>query len=216
MVNDKIAKHLKDTRDSLFIELKPFLKSSKFLKNIFKEFSTFNLETYQDNLETEIKENLLEWWLNPEKGIVKEEKLYAILFEFDTTWWNDRDASSYGIHEWDDFKLYEADFEMGYHYDFASEFYAMPGLTLNFYDCFGFLDDDANLKKKHKKGKYLDIDGFEKLAEYVKYAGYVKVQETFHKLHQEKVFKKINKMDKFMFIIGEHDIETNPLLIIEK
>ena len=216
MINDRIAKDLMSKRDSIFVNLGTVIRGNKLLRHIFTEFSLFNFKEYQENLETEIRRNLEEWWVNPEKGIVKDEKLYAILFEFDTTWWGSREAMSYGINKWEDFSVVEEEFEMGNDYDFATEFYAAPGLTLNFYEPFEFLDDDSNLKKKHKKGRYLDLDGFEELAEYVKYAGYLKIQETFRKLHQEKLFKDISMKDEFMFIIEEHDMGATPLLVIEK
>ena len=78
------------------------------------------------------------------------------------------------------------------------------------------MDDDSNLKKKHREGKYLDIDGFYELVEYVSLCGILKIHEVFKKLHQEQLFENINMSDKFMFMIGGNDMEKFPLLIVEK
>lgn len=47
------------------------------------------------------------------------------------------------------------------------------------------------------------------------YSGYLAIQEVFKKIHSKNGFYGINKAANFMFMLGAHDMETNPLLIIE-
>ncbi len=216
MINDEISKNLIQQKDSNFALLEPYLQKKKFLSKIYSKFLKFDFEGFQKEIGTEIKANIKEWWTNTEKGIIKDEELQAILFEYNSTWWADREAVSYGIHKWKDFDIYTNDFDMGYSYSFTTEFYAAPGITVSYFDCFGFLDDDSNLKKKHRKGKYLDKNGFHELVEYINVFGILKIHEVFKKLHQKQLFESINMSDKFMFMIGANDMEKFPLLIVEK
>ena len=105
---------------------------------------------------------------------------------------------------------------MGYNYDFATEFYAAPGITLDFFNCFSHLDDDNNLDPTYHDAKYFDLDGFEELVDYIKTSGYLAIQTVFTKLQSENLFENINRNSSFLFLLGEHDVDTYPMILIEQ
>ena len=214
MINQKIITKLENEINAFYQELKPHIKNEQLLERILNEFNKFDFDRYKKQLAKEIKDNLENWWTNPEKGINPEEKLLMIFFEYDSTWWENREALAYGVLKWDDFEIYREDFDMGYEYSFATEFYACPGLKLGYFNCFSFLDDDSDLEEKDKEGKYFDLDGFYELKEYISLTGILEISRVFVKLKEENLFEKINKNSPFLFSIGEHDMGQNPILTI--
>jgi hypothetical protein len=76
------------------------------LNQLYGDLKNFDFEKYKVKLEKEIEQNLKEWWINPEKGIVKKEELFAILFEFDNYFYMENvEATSYGIGTWENYKV---------------------------------------------------------------------------------------------------------------
>ena len=187
------------------------------LNQLYDDLKNFNFEKYKVKLEEEIELNLKEWWINPEKGIVKKEELFAILFEFDNYFYMENvEANSYGIGTWKNYKLQTEEFDMGYDYDFTTEFYAAPGITLNFMDSLVKLDD-SKLPPKYKDVEIYDLDGHQELMELYKTEGFIAIHETLVKMDSENKFEELNYKNDFMFIIDEHDSgEVYPLLIKNK
>jgi len=214
--NEKLIKYLIESNESCSKDLQPFLGKDKLIDGIHKEFLKFNFDDYQKRLESQIRVNLKEWWTNPKKGIKRDEKLFAILFEYDCTWWNNREAFSYGINEWENFEDFIDSFNMGYDYDFATEFYAAPGITVDYFNCFRALDDNSVPKYQEiYRDDDDDDDGFYKLVEFVKSVGLIKIQESFAKLFEEGLFETLNTRKDFLFIVGGHDGESIPIFSID-
>jgi hypothetical protein len=101
---------------------------------------------------------------------------------------------------------------MGSNYDFAAGFYAMPGLTLNFFDNLEVLhwsnraDEDEEVYR---------LEGYDELLKVYLFSGLVALNEVFVKLDKKGIFKSINAKQGFMFMIGEHDMgEVIPLYTI--
>lgn len=213
-INENIGRFLLKTKKSSLKKYRSFSNKDPLLESIFSKLEDFDFEIYITEVKKELTKALAEWWLNPEKGIVKEEKLYSILFEYDTTWWNDRHADAYGIVKWDSFQVYEQEFDMGYDYDFATGFYAMPGVTLSFFDYFQELDHEDALDKKYEYGAYFDLPGFQELCEYATFCGYYSIHKALFQLLEEGVLAKLNHHERCLFAIGEHDMDNAALLVM--
>ena len=179
--------------------------------DLFQDLKDFDFQTYKANLKIEINENLNEWWVNPEKGIIKSEELFAILLEFGDFFMNQVQAESYGIGVWKDYKVQTEKFDMGFDYDFTTEFYASPGITLDFFNPLSKLD------YKNLPEEYKDIDGIlgmYELIELYKIKGFLAIHEVLVEMDSENLFEKLNYKNNFMFLIDEHDSgEVYPLLI---
>ncbi|WP_406685283.1 hypothetical protein N1F78_06040 [Seonamhaeicola sp. MEBiC1930] len=206
-----------------------------YLEDILKNLNRFDFNRYKQNVEKEILENLKEWWTNTDKGIKKEEELFAILFEYDYFFQKNVEASAYGIGEWKDYQAKTDKFNMGFDYDFATEFYACPGIKLNFFDSLEALDY-SNLPEKYtnnnlnfdeiKIGEIIEVDefndiedllGYQEIVELHKYKGMLAIHDVLLELDSRKEFESLNYKDKFMFLIDEHDSgEVYPLLIKNK
>lgn len=216
------------------------LNSNENLDPLFKEILEkiigFDFENYKRNLEVEILANLKNWWSNSEKGIKKEEELYAILFEYDYFFKKDVNATAYGIGEWRDYKVQADKFNMGFDYDFTSEFYAHPGIQLNFFDSLESLDpnnlperfeeenidlDELLKREPIKLEDYNDednnielVEGYDEIIALHKYEGMLAIHDVLVKIDADNGFESLNYKDDFMFIINEHDSgEVYPLLI---
>ncbi|MFS4457137.1 hypothetical protein [Maribacter sp. 2304DJ31-5] len=221
MTNELIRKNLTKRKESCLSVLNSILNLDSYLKDIFKNLNEFDFENYKQNLENEILENLKEWWTNPNKGIKKEEQLFAILFEYDYFFQKNVEATAYGIGEWKDYQVQTDKFDMGFDYDFTTEFYACPGIKLNFFDGLEALDH-SNLPEKYSDN-YSDIDdiedieGYNELIELHKLEGMIAIQDVLSKLNSNNAFESLNYKNDFMFLIDEHDSgEVYPLLIKNK
>ena len=156
-----------------------------------------------------------EWWTNSDKGIVEKELVQAILFEYDFYIEENCEALSYGICEWKNFEPHTKALDMGYSYDFTSEFEAMPGITLSFFDDLAPLDK-TDFGPKYQFSGYLELPGIDNLLKSYIFSGLLAIHEAFTELDESKLFENINYEKGFMFVIGEHDTgEVYPLLIKE-
>ena len=155
-----------------------------------KALLNFNFNKYKENLKSEIKRNLRTIWTNHENGINRDQKLDAILFEYQVADSINLKAIGYGIIDWNEKEVDNVDVDMGYDYDFADGFEQVEGITLNFFD--SYLDS-------------LESDQDFRLADCYRLKGTIAVHEIFWELHQENEFEKINKNDEFYFLLGEHD-----------
>ncbi len=221
MTNELIRKNLTKRKESCLSVLNSISNLDSHLKNIFKNLNEFDFGNYKQNLENEILENLKEWWTNPNKGIKKEEQLFAILFEYDYFFQKNVEATSYGIGEWKDYQVQTDKFNMGFDYDFTTEFYACPGIKLNFFDSLESIDY-SNLPEKYTDN-YSDVDDIEDIEGYIelielhKFEGMIAIHDVLSKLNSNNEFESLNYMNNFMFLIDEHDSgEVYPLLIKNK
>jgi len=189
---------------------------NRLLIEIFEKLEAFDFEAYKLKAAAEIKKNLKEWWTNPEKGIKKEIALQAILFEYDGTWWAEKEAMAYGICQWEDFELSDEGVDMGYNYEFAGEFEAMPGITLDYFDSFAILDDNDKVEKEYGVDDYWDLEGYDELTEYAEAKGSIALHEVFVDLNTENKLSDLNIENEFMIIFGEHDAGETSLFVIKK
>ncbi len=235
MTNELIRKNLTKRKESYLSVLNSIPNLDSYLKEILKNLNKFDFSSYKQNLENEILENLKEWWTNSNKGIKKEEQLFAILFEYDFFFKKNVEATAYGIEEWKDYRAQTDKFNMGFNYDFATEFYACPGIKLNFFDSLEALDH-SNLPEKYtnnnlnldelKIGELIEIDefndiedllGYQEIIELHKFQGMLAVHDVLLKLDSRKIFESLNYKNNFMFLIDEHDSgEVYPLLLKNK
>lgn len=217
MSNEIIKSKLISLKNNYRVKLESVSNFDKLLENLYQELKIFDFEAYKRKLEIEIEENLKEWWINPKKGIVKSEKLFAILFEFDNYYYmKNVEATSYGIGTWENCKVQTEEFDMGYDYDFTTEFYAAPGITMNFMDSLAKLDD-SNLPSNYKNVEICKLEGHHELMELYKIEGFIAIHETLRKMDYERKFEELNYKNNFMFLIEEHDSgKVSPLLIKNK
>jgi len=235
MTNKLIRKNLIKRIESCLSTLNSISDLDSYLKDIFKNLNKFDFNKYKQSVETEILENLNEWWTNKDKGIKKEEELFAILFEYDYFFRKNVEATAYGIGKWKDYQVETDKFDMSFNYDFASEFYACPGIKLNFFDSLEALDY-SNLPEKYitnnlnfdeiKIGEIIEVDefndiedqfGYQEIIELHKYQGMLAIHDVLLELDSRREFESLNYKDKFMFLINEHDSgEFYPLLIKNK
>ncbi len=181
---------------------------------LLAELESFDFELYKKNVHDEIKVNLIEWWTNTEKGIIPSEELFAILFEYGYFLQKGVDAPAYGIGEWKNFEIQTDEFDMGFDYDFTTEFYASPGITLNFFDPLEILDHNE-LKYKYKDIE--EFDGYDEIIQLFKVKGMIAIHEVLEKLDKEGTFNTLNCKDNFMFLINEHDTgDVFPLFVKSK
>lgn len=235
MTNEILKTNLLKRRETCLSTISAIPELDAYLKAIYKTLNRFDFNAYKQKIEKEILENLKEWWTNPEKGINKDEELYAILFEYDYFFHKNVEAVAYGIGAYENYQIQTDKFDMGYDYDFTTAFYSSPGISLNFFDSLEALDHD-NLPEKFKDttinfdelkiGELIEVDGlndiedllgYQEIIELHKLQGMLAIHEVLVKLDIEKEFESLNYKDNFMFLIDEHDSgEVYPLLIKKK
>jgi predicted DNA-binding WGR domain protein len=214
--NDKISSYLKAQLDSYKSKLKATTNLKPIFSEILKKLEEFDFENYKIDAENEIKTNLVEWWTNPLKGINPDEVVYSILFEYDYYLAKNVEANSYGIVEWEDFKLHTKGFDMGFNYDFAEGFEANPGITLSFFNNLDLFSSQDNLPKDIDIDELYYMEGYQELLKTYLFSGLVALNEVFKILNNKGVFNTIKSKKGFMFMIGEHDMgEVFPIYVIE-
>ncbi|MDB2607009.1 hypothetical protein N9Y48_04460 [Zobellia sp.] len=235
MNNEIIRQNLVKKRNKHIATLESIFNLDSLFKNVLQNLKGFDFQVYKQNLEMEVRKNVKEWWTNPEKGIKKEEELYAILFEYGYFFQKKVEATAYGIGEWKDFQVQYDKFNMGFDYDFTTEFYALPGIELRFFESLKSLNHE-NLPKEYtndhinydelKDGDIINmdefndielIDGFNDLIELHKLEGMITIHDVLLKIDSYGGFELLNYKDNFMFVIEEHDSgEVYPLLVKKK
>lgn len=235
MNNQIIRQNLIKNRNKYFSILDSNSNLDSYLKDILQNLKEFDFENYKQNLEIEVVKNLKDWWSNPKKGIKKEEELYAILFEYDYFFQKNVEATAYGIGEWKDFQVQFDKFDMGFDYDFTTDFYACPGIGLRFFDSLESLHHE-NLPEKYtndhinydelKDGDIIEmeefndielVEGYDEIIELYKLEGMIAIHDVLLKIDRNDGFESLNYKDNFMFIIDEHDSgEVYPLLVKKK
>ena len=235
MTNEILRTNLLKRRETCLSTIRAISELDAYLKAVYETLNRFDFNTYKQKLEREILENLKQWWTNPEKGIKKDEELYAILFEYDYFFQKNVEAVAYGIGAYENYQIQTDKFDMGYDYDFTTAFYSSPGISLNFFDSLEALDHDSLPEKfkdttidfdELKIGEPIEVDGlndiedllgYQEIIDLHKLQGMLAIQEVLVKLDVEKEFEPLNYKDNFMFLIAEHDSgEVYPLLIKKK
>ena len=216
MRNKLIEENLRAQKESFLQSFKQLKGVNSLFIELFEDLQKFDFSSFKKQLAEEIRINLNEWWVNTDKGIIKEEKLYAVLFEYDyDIFQSEIEALSYGIGSWDDFETHTEDFDMGFNYDFSTEFEAAPGLTLKYYNPLEKLAEE-NLPDDLKTQDLFDQDGYHELINSYTFSGLVAIHEVFVELEKSGELNKLNRLDGFMILIGEHDSgEVYPVLIKE-
>ncbi|MCE7990492.1 MAG: hypothetical protein HEP71_00875 [Roseivirga sp.] len=216
MKNNHIKSYLVNQRDEYKRDFQALSNKEEIFEGVYADLEAFDFDSYKIKLEAEIRLNLKKSWTNPKAGILKEEELYAILFEYDHFFDRDVEAYAYGIGEWKDYEVQTEEFDMGWDYDFTTDFYSTDGLTLNFFDPLEKLDE-PNLPDRYKETEIHDLDGFSELISLYKLSGMIAIHEVLVKMDLADEFEALNYKNNFMFIIDEHDSgEVYPLLIKEK
>lgn len=216
MKNERIKSNLIHQKNECLKAYESIQERPELFDELCAALETFDFEGYKIKLENEIRQHLNDWWTNPEKGINKEEELYAVLFEYDYFFAKEVDAAAYGIGQWKDYQEQTEPFDMGYEYDFTTQFYAVPGITLNFFDPLERLDN-PDLPSAYEDMEVSELEGFSELIQLYKISGILTIHEVFQKMDQQQEFEGLNYKDNFMFIIGEHDSgEFYPILIKER
>jgi len=216
MTNESIKSYFLNEAKKSRQEFQEIANKNRILTEIFDKFEAFDFTAYKLKVAAEIKKNIKEWWTNPEKGIIKEYPIQIILFEYDGTWWKDKEALAYGIWKWDKYNSEEEDPELGYNYEFTSEFEAMPGISLDYFNCFGILDEDEKVKNEYDAENYWDLAGYDELSAYAEAKGSLVIHEVFADLYTENGFSDLNLEDKCFIFFGEHDMGETTIFIIEK
>lgn len=235
MSNKIIRETLINRKNDCLEKLESIPDLDSLLNKILNKFLKFNFDKYKRKLKKEILKNQKKWWVNPAAGIDKEEELLAIIFEHGDFFKKNVKAEAYGIGEWKDHKVYTDKFDMGFNYDFTKEFYASPGITLNFFDTLYYLDEDKLPKKYTDEGLNLDnyndgdiivlndfnsielVAGYNELIELHKIEGLIAIHDVLVGLDKNKEFESLNYTNNFMFLIDEHDSgEVYPLLVKNK
>ncbi len=202
--NDKILNYLTVLLESNTQKFKSYSSVLPLITELFNSLQIFDWDLYKVKVSGEIKNNLDEWWTNPQKGIISDEVLSSILFEYDYFLQKDVHARAYGIVDWQDFKPYTKSFDMGYEYDFANRFEAVSGITFNFFDNLEALYWE-NLPETIDAGELFYTDGYQEMIKCYVYSGLIALHKVFADLDNQKLFDKINRRKGFMFLVGEHD-----------
>ncbi|MFY7908627.1 MAG: WGR domain-containing protein [Emticicia sp.] len=211
--NDKILHYLTVLLESNTQKFKSYSSVLPLITELFNSLQIFDWDLYKTQVTEEIKKNFDEWWTNPQKGIIDEVALFSILFEYDYYLQKDVHARAYGIVEWEDFKPHTKSFDMGYEYDFANGFEAVPGITLNFFDNLEVLYWE-NLPETIDAGELFYAEGYQEMIKCYVYNGLIALHKVFADLDNQKLFDKINKRRGFMFLVGEHDTgEVFPIYV---
>jgi hypothetical protein len=216
MRNIKITQSLITKKEISFKNLNQTQQLNPLFKELFESIQEYDFESYKNNLKDEIQNNLEIWWTNPKNGINLTEKLSAIMFEFTNYFYEKNpEAESYGLKSFKNHHLHTDNFILS-EIDDSSNFCAMGGLTLPFLNQFIeklFLNElPTELKKEDRE----EIKGYKDLLDFYLYSGFEIINKAFLELNQQELFNKINKQDKFLFIIQSHDSEYSiPLLAID-
>ncbi len=216
MKNIEIGNHLRSQRNFYFQSLAEISELNPLFAELFNTLKVFDFEAYKAEQRREILLNLKEWWTNPERGIVPEEELYALVFEYDNYLFEeDLEALAYGINKWDDFAVHTEEFEMGYDYDFATESEASPGISVRYFNPLAKLDAHYSLEDLDED-EGVPPPGLQDLINAYTYSGLLAIHEVFLALYKEGKLNVINMRPNFTILMGEHDAEhIHPLLIIE-
>lgn len=227
-----IKNNLLESRDKHLKKIDAFNGMNILIRELMDELVKFNFNAYIVRIKDEITYNLQEFWTNIEKGILREEELYAILFEFDGfSYTKNVKALAYGIGKYNNYQVQTDVFDMGFKYGFTSNFYAHPGLTLDFFDGLEKIAH-AGVWEKHDDILFgrIELDEAEKLDELEKFdqlddlidevkclyelEGFIAIHQALKELNDKGIFEKLNYKNNFMFLVQRHDTRnTYPLLI---
>lgn len=156
----------------------------------------------------ELKDNIARHWPAP------DEEQYVILFNYDDMSQKDAEAEAYVINVCRPVYPVQAEpHNTHVFYDFAKEGYALPAFKASSYAPLQqlnkrFFDEDGNTVYVS------NYKGWWELKKVYQYIVYLALQEALTTLYSDKVFARFKMVRDFQFIIGEHDCELQPLLII--
>lgn len=186
------------------------------LIEIKNQLELVDFNEFAANAEAAIITNLKKWWTNPSVGIKRSEKLYAILFEYNiSTSHGDAyiDCVAYGINHWPACEAHTDQFDMGFDYDFATEFYSLPAFSMIYMLPIMALEPKDLKRETQDIDDLEDIKGYLEISNIFKYKGYLKLNVILHELEKKGIFDSLNRHNNFLFLIQEHDSEsTTPLL----
>lgn len=218
MKNTIIKKNLTVRKNQVQSILNANTNLDPLLKRVLYDLYQFDFEAYKERLSREILVSMEAFWINAAKGIKKEEKLNAILFEYGHFFRKNTKAEAYGIAKWKDHKTQTDKFDMGSDYDFTTGFYACKAISLNFFDSLETLDYEnlpATYKNEDSNCNTIENNkGYYELIALHQYEGMIAIHDVLIQLNNNSAFEVLNYNNNFMFLMQEHDSgETYPLLL---
>lgn len=178
----------------LFNELLNYLNNfdfDKFKKDLKAEFINgleLSLERYKDN---------------------EQPKINGYLIEHDNHFTSDSWANTYGI------TLKEEDGDLSTEYtNIFHETVGPMNLTLYFLDQLEKLSDyETKYSNLFNTEVFCnEIDGYDDFISIYFTRGYLAIHEVLTELYNDKFFEKINFEDKFVFLIGQHDMNNEEII----
>ena len=193
--------------------------SKKGMHPLFEQFKSFITKISTEQLilqfESEIDNNITEWWTNKDKKVDLESKIFAILFTHRDLCSKEPEALVYGINETRTPLKKQLEPYLLDSHDYADGYYAMPGITIDFCKELHKLDW-TNLKNTEYEGlDWYELDGRSELFNTYKFAIKFALHTGLKKLMLSDRFKKINSVNPLHFLIQEYDEEVYPLLFVE-
>jgi hypothetical protein len=203
MNNQHIANFLRQRRDEAVKAFQAAPNVHPRFQETFATIVSFDFAAYRQQLHDEILQNVVCWQGD---NTTEVKPLDAVLFEFNSIYEWAVEARAYGIIDWQKPGFQVSDFDMGYSYDFRSDFEAVLGISLSFLQP---LEDLLNPETIHELAEpeqdMEEIPGFQPLADAFLFSGLVVVHETLVELNQRSVFTKVGLEPDGLFLLGGHD-----------
>lgn len=212
--NDKIARYFASELSDAKQQLKTSTSANSFFLELLDKLELFDFQTFKQNIRNNIEHSLTNFWTNPAQGIDPKETISAILFEYNSPLDKEPYAHAYGIIDWEDFGEYTEMFDMGDDYDFAEGFEATLGFDLDFFSPLAVLTDWYDENTDEYAPYLQNMEGYQALINAYLFSGLLCLHEVFKSMTEQGYFSKLNTAERFIFIIGEHDSEQYPLLIL--
>lgn len=203
--NEEIRRELGQLQQESLQNFTATPQVNDIFKQLFNRLYEFDTKSYKQKLLDELNKNCANWWINTDKGIKPEEELYAIYFEYDYLFEENPQALAYG---------------MAAQGDFATEFYANPGITMSICNPLEILDWNKFPKAALSGAGFghgiEDMPGFEDLVNSYVFTNHQVLSEALAEFSETELYKKINTQKGFQFQIAEHDTgDVFPLWVDE-
>ncbi|MCC9065179.1 hypothetical protein [Flavobacterium piscisymbiosum] len=210
---------IKNNLWSQFETTKEIFLAKKDLHPLFEQFKFFiseiNIEKLISQFESEIELNISEWWINKERDIDLNSKLFAILFTYGDLKEKLPQALVYGINQIETpLKKQLETYDLGWH-EYADGYYALPGINLDFCQALQKLNYKNLEGSQDEEIDWYELEGRIELFNTYKFAIAYALHESLNNLMQLNKLISINSVVPLHFLLQQYDEDVTPLLILE-
>jgi hypothetical protein len=205
-INNEVKKQLEKQIRQSTSDFKAVESPHILFTEIFSELGKIDEQAAKQDFIEQLEHYCATDWTNPSEGVNPDEKIEALLFEYDDPFGGGSSAA-YGIVG-SGFRIKSVPYLCGSDYSFASGMDATCGIALK------PLHPLFRINEEYEDVEFWDEEGYYELLSAFHNTTYLILHEAVSVFVKGEIFKEMNRTSIFKIVICEHGSDVQPIYFV--